>query len=152
MAEITWNIWRRRFPFTANSGLIDFPQGDHRRLPAFIIQRFGTRLAFWAFWAILDVLGSLLEPLDCILGCSWEPLGVVLEPLGRSLGVSECSWAPLGHLLGRLEVTKTTCNKKIDFQTDFWSNHANFWVCFGSPKSTQNDSQNETKFETIFKS
>ena len=86
------------------------------------------------------------------LGPTWPPKLPKMTPRchpGSLLG-------PHGHLLGRLgggqNLTKTTCPKKINFQTPQCRVTLLTWGGFGRPKSIKNATRNESKFKTIFKS
>ena len=75
---------------------------------------------------------GLLRPSWSLLGRSWRPLGASLGALG---GV----WGPLGRLLGHLRgdptVTKITCPKNINFQTQHGGYHGSFWTPQRDPKT-----------------
>ena len=77
-----------------------------------------------------------------LLGASWEPLGGLLEPLEGLLG-------PLGAVLKGVE-------KSIDFKSPLGSKKGgvrpSFWAPILAPKSAQDGTQNESKFDTTFKS
>ena len=49
-------------------------------------------------------------------------------------------------------MTKITCPKQGNFQTPLRSFPLAYGAQFGRPKSTQNGTQNESKFKTMFKS
>ena len=116
---------------------IDFPKGDHRRPPAFVIRRFGDRvfgfLRFrrcWQYGVFWDSSYAQLKGLGAsgvALGASWGALGGVLGPLGRLLG----------RLRGDQNVTKIRCPKKANFQTPKRRVLLRYGGGFGSPKSTK---------------
>ena len=88
----------------------------------------------WSLEAFLESPGALLAASWSLLGHSWRPLGASLGALGGGLG-------PLGRLLGRLgsdqNITKTTCQKKVNFQTRKGWIDPKVWGGFGRPKSTK---------------
>ena len=82
-----------------------------------------------------------------LLGRSWR----VLSPPDRLLGRSWRGLGAFGHLLGRLggNPKQHKNNTQKNMQKGGLPPH--FWEEFGRPKSTQDGTQNESKFEMIFK-
>ena len=128
--------------------MIDFPKGDHRRPPAFVIRRFGDKvfgfLRFrrcWQYGVFWDSSYAQLKGLGAsgvALGASWGALGGVLVPLGRLLG----------RLKGDAKKTKHSMQKR----SQQGGHRPNLWAPQRKPKSSQNGTPNATKFKTIFKS
>ena len=88
----------------------------------------------WSCRALLAGSWGLLRRSWSLPGRSWGPLGASWGALGGVLG-------PLGRLLGRLRgdqnVTKITCQKKVNFQTPKRRVALAYGAPFWHPKSTK---------------
>jgi len=129
---------------------IDNPKGDHRRPPTlFSFCELGQGL--WDSW-LLGSLQTLLEPPGVLLGASWGLLGCswgglegFLGPLGRLLDPLESSW--------RRSKTRQKQKAFLNPQKCFKKSCIQYFLSpFWEPKIDQNGTQNESKFNTIFKS
>ena len=111
---------------------------------------------------VLGALGRVLTPLDRLLGsleALLEPPGALLEAswglLGRSWRLPGASWAPLGPSWAVLEATQNKTKMKSIFEAPKISKKILQPIdlgAFWAPKIDQNRTQNDSKFETIFKS
>ena len=80
-----------------------------------------TSTWLFIFFQIFNLLGVSCEPLESLLGASWELLGVSWEPLGSSWGSLGSSWEccgtlgrPRGNHLGDLGVLLRTLGALLE--------------------------------------
>ena len=131
--------------------LIDFPYGGQRRPPASF---WHARLPLLAkhFWSSFRSDLSSFHRLLGSLAVSWSLLGGSWRPLGASLGALGGVLGPLGPSWRRSKTTPKQHVKKEGFQEQKKCDGVDLGGGLGEPKSTQIDTQNESKFKTIFKS
>ena len=125
-------------------GFIDF--GELGDLECLGLVLGGSEGRLEAFCILAGHLGWSFEALEAFFGASWGALEALLEPPGALLG-------PLGCLLDRLRgdqnLTKITCQTKVNLRCEGGSFPIYFKEGFGRPKSTKighKPSPNLTRF------